>query len=123
MIQNNGKNVLKFCKFCLNDIKEELVIILCRLCMECLCEGCISYYKKFIIIKDYDVVFLDEINKFVYCENEEEYCNKYDFRYLDLFCFDYDIFCCFICSVIEYKICIMDMIKKVFEKIEKENES
>nr|XP_019924372.2 uncharacterized protein LOC105331996 [Crassostrea gigas] len=62
MIQNDDKNVLKFCKPCLNDTKEEPATTLCRSCMECLCEGCTSYHKNLTITKDHDVVPLDEMN-------------------------------------------------------------
>ncbi|XP_052683887.1 uncharacterized protein LOC128164175 [Crassostrea angulata] len=123
MIQNDDKKVLKFCKPCLNDTKKEPAATLCRSCMEFLCEGCTSYHKKLTITKDHEVVPLDEINKSLYLETEEDYCNKHDLRYLDLFCFDHDTPCCSVCSVTEHKTCKMDTIEKAFEQIEKEDES
>lgn len=123
MIRNDDKKVLKFCKPCLNDTKEEPATTLCRSCMEFLCEGCTSYHKKLTITKDHEVVPLDEINKSLYLETEEDYCNKHDFRYLDLFCFDHDTPCCSVCSVTEHKTCKMDTLEKAFEQIEKKNES
>lgn len=123
MIQGNDENVLKFCKPCLNDNKEKPATTLCRSCMECLCEECTDYHKKLTITKDHKVVPLDEINKSFYLETEEDFCDKHDFRYLDLFCFDHDTPCCSVCSVSEHKTCKMDTIEKAFEKIEKENES
>lgn len=119
----DDKNDFKFCRLCLNDNKNELVSFLCSICLECLCKGCIDYYKKLIFIMIYDVVFLEEVNKFFYFDLKENFCYKYDFRCLEVFCFDYDILCCVFCSIREYKICKMDLIENVFEKIKYENRS
>lgn len=119
----DDENVLKFCKPCLNGNTEEPASSLCKSCMECLCEGCTDHHKKLTITKEHEVVPLEEINKICYHETEEHYCSEHNFRYLDLFCFDHDTPCCSACSVTEHKTCKMNTIEKVFEKIEKENES
>lgn len=122
MIQSNDEEGLKLCKPCLNDNKEKPASTLCRSCMECLCEGCTDFHKKLTITKDHEVIPLDEINKCVYLQTGEKYCNKHDFKDLDLFCFDHETPCCSVCSVTEHKTCKMDTIQKAFENIEQENE-
>lgn len=123
IIKSNDENVLKLCKPCLNDDKEEPASALCGSCMECLCAGCTNFHKKLTITKGHEVIPLDEINKSFYRKTEDNFCSKHDFRYIELYCFDHDTSCCSVCCVTEHKTCKMETIEKAFEKIEKDNDS
>lgn len=123
MIKSNDEKVLKLCKPCLNDNKEESASTLCGSCMECLCAGCTDHHKKLTITKEHEVVPLNVINKSFHRKTEENFCSKHDFRYIELYCFDHDTPCCSVCCVTDHKTCKMDTIETAFENIEKDNDS
>lgn len=73
MIKSNDEKVLKLCKPCLNDNKEESASTLCGSCMECLCAGCTDHHKKLTITKEHEVVPLNVINKSFHRKTEENF--------------------------------------------------
>lgn len=73
-------------------------------CCDRLCVNCVNFYYVNRLIMDYkvcDIVEKDEMCSF----KIDMFCKKYLSRRLEIYCFDYEEFCCLMCVIVFYRKC------------------
>lgn len=72
------------CEYCYSG---DFVILYCSNCCVYMCEFCVIVYKRIIGIKDYKILFLEEVRRFgIKILKKLVMCGKYIGEIFKLFC-------------------------------------